>query len=113
MLNGEQVLNIYENVSSLTGQMLAAAQASDWDQLAELESRCAHEVHILRNNSQAPVPTLSAELRERKVRILRKILDDDRAIRDITQPWLNRLQSLIRNTGQQRKLEQVYGGSRF
>ena len=48
MLNAEQVLGIYENVSSLTRQMLLAAQASDWDQLSELESRCAHEVGLLR-----------------------------------------------------------------
>lgn len=109
MLNAEQVLGIYENVSSLTRQMLLAAQASDWDQLSELESRCAHEVGLLRNG-QAPVSTLSAELRERKVQMLRQILDDDRAIRDITQPWLQRLQGLINNTGQQRKLEQAYGG---
>lgn len=109
MLNAEQVLGIYENVSSLTRQMLLAAQASDWDQLSELESRCAHEVGLLRNG-QEPVSTLSAELRERKVQMLRQILDDDRAIRDITQPWLQRLQGLINNTGQQRKLEQAYGG---
>ncbi len=110
MLDAEQVLDIYENVSCLTRQMLVAAQASDWDQLSELESRCAHEVGLLRSNGQAPTSGLSAELRERKVRILRQILDDDRAIRDITQPWLQRLQGLIHNTGQQRKLKQAYGG---
>ncbi|PRD65297.1 flagellar protein FliT [Malikia granosa] len=110
MLNAEQVLGIYENVSVLTRQMLAAAQASDWDQLSELESRCAHEVGLLRSEGQLPVASLSAELRERKVQMLRQILDDDRAIRDLTQPWLQRLQGLIHNTGQQRKLEQAYGG---
>ena len=48
------------------------------------------------------------EQRERKINLLKKILRDDRLIRDATQPWLKELQALMRNTGNQRKLARHY-----
>ena len=47
----------------------------------------------------------------RKIEILKKIMHDDRVIRDTTQPWMNKLQALIHNTGTRRNLEQRYGAS--
>ncbi len=111
MLNAEQVLGIYENVSVLTRQMLAAGAGIRLGPV--VRAGIALRARGRPAAQRGPVAggrRSSAELRERKVQMLRQILDDDRAIRDLTEPWLQRLQGLIHNTGQQRKLEQAYGG---
>ena len=110
MLNGEQVISLYENVSVITAMMLQAARQQDWEQLDSLESQCSHEIEILK--TQGPAMPLLGPMRIRKIEIINKILRDDRAIRDATQPWLNELQALIQNTGTRRKLEHGYAAGR-
>jgi flagellar protein FliT len=107
MVNAEQVIEIYEDMSNLTGQMLNAARARDWDTLVELESRCASHVQALRAG-EGPV-ALEGERRERKITLLQKILADDRAIRDVTEPWLAELAALLSNSRLERKLNHAYG----
>lgn len=111
MMNDEQVLALYESVSELSGEMLAAAQAGDWEQLAELESRCASHVQVLREG-EARV-SLSAERRAHKLAMLRKILADDRAIRDITLPWMAKLSSLLQSSGVERRVAIAYASPAY
>jgi flagellar protein FliT len=85
-MNSKEIMAVYENVSQLTRRMLAAARLRDWDTLVRLERDCAAQVDALRNGQ--PVPALSKELRARKVRLLQAILEDDREIRAITEPWM-------------------------
>lgn len=106
-MNSEEVISLYEQVAVITNQMLAAAREYDWEQLAELESRCASHVETLRRD-EASVP-LTGAVREQKIRIIRKILADDREIRNITEPWMEQLAALIRSTSAERKLTQTYG----
>lgn len=109
-MDNQEILELYETVASITDKMLAAARTGDWEQLAELESHCSSTVEIIRNNEEPHQP-LTAVARERKVRIIRKILEDDRQIRDITEPWMARLQAMISSAGTERKLAQTYGAS--
>jgi flagellar protein FliT len=108
MMNNEQVISLYETVSELTGSMLAAAQARDWENLAMLESRCASHIQVL----QAREPAASAlpePLRTRKVQIIHQILQHDRKIRDLTTPWMAELSALLNNVGSERRLARAYG----
>jgi flagellar protein FliT len=99
-------LTLYESVAEITGEMAQAARSSDWDRLVELEASCArHMATIMR----VPVPELSREERQRKVGILRQILQHDREIRDLTVPWMHQLTSLIGNVRNERKLAGAYG----
>lgn len=108
-MNSEEVISLYEQVAVITNQMLAAAREYDWEQLAELESRCASHVETLkRDESTAP---LTGAVREQKIRIIQKILADDREIRNITEPWMEQLATLIKSTGTERKLSQTYGAN--
>jgi flagellar protein FliT len=91
-ISSEDVIGVYENVSRLTRQMLAAARSSDWDTLHRLERDCASQVSLL---SDAQPPSLSGDLRARKVRLLQSILADDREIRTITEPWMEQLSLLM------------------
>jgi flagellar protein FliT len=105
-MNSHEILSIYENVAVITDQMLEAARNGDWEQLIALESDCASQVEILKNeDTPAPLPPVA---RERKVTIIKKILADDRAIRTITEPWMAELSLLMNSGGTRRKLSQAY-----
>jgi len=107
MMNSQEVISLYETVATITNQMLAAARNGNWDELAALEVHCSSHVATLKAG-EAPVP-LSGLLRERKVKIIQKILADDREIRTLTEPWMHHLSKLIDNAGTERKLNQAYG----
>jgi len=91
-ISSEEVIGVYENVSQLTREMLAAARSRDWDTLHRLERDCASQVSMLRDGQ---TPLLSGEMRARKVRLLQSILADDREIRTITEPWMEQLSLLM------------------
>lgn len=109
-MDNQEILAIYETVASITDQMLAAARTGDWEQLAALESRCSSQVEILKQNDQPPQP-LTPLAREKKTRIIKKILEDDRQIRDITEPWMAQLSAMMKSAGTERKLSQTYGAN--
>lgn len=108
-MNSEEVISLYETVAGITGQMVTAARGGDWEQLAALESICASHVATLKlDERHAP---LSGPVLEQKAKIIQKILADDREIRNLTEPWMQRLSALINSTGTQRKLSQAYGAN--
>jgi flagellar protein FliT len=107
MMNSHEIISIYEDVAVITDQMLAAARSSDWDHLVELESRCANHIAVL--SSAEARTALPGEARTQKVKIIKKILADDREIRDITTSWMTRLSAMINSTCTERKLVQAYG----
>ncbi len=107
MMTSQEVLSMYESMVGLTEQMVAAASSSDWDRLVELETRCARCVEALRQNEAAIA--LNADSRLRKVEYIKRLLADDRKIRDLTMPWMAQLSALINNTGTQRRLSSTYG----
>lgn len=109
-MDNQEILSLYEAVADITDKMLAAARSGDWEQLAALESHCSSQVEIIKQNDQQR-PPLTATARERKVKIIKKILDDDRQIRDITEPWMAQLTAMINSTGTERKLSQAYGAN--
>jgi len=83
-MSSEEVIALYEKLSRLTRQMLAAARSRDWDTLQRLQQDGAAEIDAI----SCRLPALSGELRARKVRLLQAILADDREIRAITEPWM-------------------------
>ncbi len=106
MMNSQEVISVYEMIAVITGQMVSAARESDWKQLASLEKQCAKYIETVKNND---VEAAHGTTRERKIKVIQKILADDREIRNITQPWMARLSQQISSTTAQRKLSQAYG----
>jgi flagellar protein FliT len=107
MMDSHEIIAIYQHVAVITDQMLAAARSSDWDQLVELESRCADHIAVLTSaEARADLP---GQARAQKVSIIKQILADDRAIRDLTMPWMAHLSSMISSNCNERKLVQAYG----
>jgi flagellar protein FliT len=106
MMTNQEVLSVYATMASLTEQMVRAASASDWDALVELEQRVAVHVQALRAQPQQPMQ--GAE-RERKIELIRQMLNADRQIRDLTMPWMAQLSKLISSTGTERRVVNAYG----
>lgn len=106
-MSGDEVIAIYESIAKLTDQMLAAAKNSDWPLLTALEAQCGNHIATLRAFEEGI--SLSEQHRNRKVDIIRKILEDDRDIRNLTEPGLKRLSALIHNNHTERKLASTYG----
>ncbi|HZW20786.1 flagellar protein FliT [Noviherbaspirillum sp.] len=109
-MDNQEIISLYEAVADTTDKMLAAARVGDWEQLAALETHCSNQVEIIKQNDQQRLP-LTPTARERKVKIIKKILDDDRQIRDITEPWMAQLSAMINSAGTERKLSQAYGAN--
>ncbi len=105
-MNGQEIINLYEQLAQFTRQMLDAAQSNEWDRLVEIEMHSARIVQRLRDAQ--PAPRLSSALRDQKVSLINRILADDRAIRHLTEPWMTRLSVLINSTGTERKLARAY-----
>lgn len=82
-MTSNEVLAMYENIAGLTSKMAVAAQDGDWDGLARLEKQCAMQASA----AQSGVPALDGAPRMRKLDLLKQILANDRAVRDVTEPW--------------------------
>ncbi|MGZ8292849.1 MAG: flagellar protein FliT [Telluria sp.] len=82
-MTSNEVLSMYENIAGLTAKMAGAAKSGDWNGLSMMESQCA--AHAA--NVETGVPALAGAARLRKIDLLKQILANDRAIREITEPW--------------------------
>ncbi len=107
MMPIQDVLTVYAAMADLTEQMVQAAQRSDWDALVLLEQRCAAHAQTLRER-ESPQPMTGRE-RERKIELIRQMLQADRQIRDLTMPWMAQLSKLINATGTERRVVNAYG----
>lgn len=110
-MNSLELLNVYEKVAHITANMLLAARANDWELLSKLESDCSGHVNTLRE-FEGP-SELPLELKSKKIAIIKQILADDRAIRDITEPWMHNLANLMKSSSTSRKLSQSYGANQM
>lgn len=107
MMTIPDVLSVYAAMADLTEQMVQAAKRSDWDALVLLEQRCAAHVQTLR--AQEPPQPMGGAERERKIELIRQMLNADRQIRDLTMPWMAQLSKLINATGTERRIVNAYG----
>ena len=82
-MTSNEVLSMYENIAGLTTRMASAAQAGDFEKLARLETQCA--IHAAATGTG--VPALDGAPRMRKIDLLKMIMANDRAIREVTEPW--------------------------
>jgi len=82
-MNVNEVLAMYENLAGLTGQMAQAAKAGNWSDFEQLNI----EAKVEARSATAGVPALDGAKRLRKIDLLKQLMANDRAIRDITEPF--------------------------
>jgi flagellar protein FliT len=99
------ILEDYERLSGITGQMREAAVGGEWDRLIALEQDCKRKVEEIKPRDV--VPSNPAE-RARKLALLKKILADDAAIRNRTETWMEQLQRIMQSNRSEQRLQQTY-----
>ena len=91
-MTSNEVLSMYETIAGLTGKMAAAAQSGDWNGFDSLQAQCAAQAAA----AATGVPALEGARRLRKIDLLKQIMANDRAVREITEPWMGQLDRAMR-----------------
>jgi flagellar protein FliT len=105
--NDGEIIALYEALSAITGTMLAAARAEDWDLLTGLEARRSGYVQTLKQ-AATQEQALPSPQREQVIRIIQKILADDLDMRQLGSARLEQLASLLHSAKTERKLTDAY-----
>lgn len=82
-MTSNDVLSMYENLAGLTSTLATAAQAGDVEKMARIETQIALQTAA----AATGVPSLEGAARQRKIDLLKQIMANDRAVRDVTEPW--------------------------
>lgn len=104
-------LELLEQMSALSTQMVESARANDWDLLVEQESRLAE----LRRDLAAieaggePAAALDEEQRLLRVTLIERILADDEEIRKHVTPWMESARRLLTTDTKARAMRAAYG----
>lgn len=106
-MNATQAIKNYELLYSLTEQMREAAISGEWDRLIDLEQQCRQLVAVMKPVDAST--TLDEPTRQRKVRLIKKILAHDADIRSRTVTWMEQLQRIMQSNRQEQRLQQSYG----
>lgn len=102
---------IYEEIHTLSGQMVNAAQANDWDSLIALESRVTTLRDRLMNEEGADSLVLSVAEGAQKSAMIRKILENDAEIRRHVEPWMDSVCQFLGSQSQRRKMQRAYAAT--
>ncbi|WP_114815088.1 flagellar protein FliT [Paraburkholderia kururiensis] len=98
----------YEAIAALSGRMLTAAREALWHDLIGLQDEYRRLVEALKEAEQGV--KLSDAERMRKYDLIRRILADDAAIRDLASPRMARLSRLFSGASHPaRVLQELYG----
>jgi flagellar protein FliT len=97
-MTSADVISTYEYIARLTSEMVIAARTSNWDALTHLEDECAYQSSLI---EQGSAPALTGASRARKFDLLKQILANDRAIREITEPWMAQMANVMNGSSKQ------------
>ncbi|MDF3861125.1 MULTISPECIES: flagellar protein FliT [Achromobacter] len=101
------ILENYQEIAFITGEMLTAAKAGDWD-LAMLHGQqyCERVEQLRQSDHKHP---LDDAARAMKYDLLVRILENDALTRDLAIPQLARLGELLGRMKRQQTLLSAYG----
>jgi flagellar protein FliT len=94
-------------MADASGRMLSAARVEAWDQVCEIEKECAALVAAL--STMGDLAPTDPTLREQKLDLMRRVLADDAEIRHLSQPWLKKLDAMMRSPATTARLKRAYG----
>jgi flagellar protein FliT len=100
----------YEAIAAVSGRMLAAARGEEWQALGGLQEEYLRLVDSLKEAGQDIA--LDESERGRKYALIRQILADDAAIRDLASPDVARLSALFETGRSTKVLKDLYQARR-
>lgn len=86
-MKSNDVLSMYDKLAGLSGQMKNAAQAGEWTAFDKLNVQAS----VTASAALCGVPALEGAQRQRKIDLIKQLMANDRAIRDVTEPWMGQL----------------------
>lgn len=99
-------IELYEEMSGLSANMVEAARGNDWDRLIELERAVAAlRDRLMVDDDNASLTT--GEI-ERKRTLIQRILDDDAEVRRHTEPWMEQVRKFLGDGARQRAMQKAY-----
>lgn len=99
------VIEDYQQLSAITGQMRTAAADGEWDRLISLEQECRRKVEELKPRDGILSDTAE---RAQKIALIKKILADDADIRSRTESWMRQLERIMQSTRSEQRLQDTY-----
>jgi len=100
-------IELYQDMTALSAEMVEAARAHDWNRLVALEKSVAALRNGLMGNDDNS--RLTATERSRKAAMIQRILDDDAEIRRHTEPWMEQVRHFLGGTAVRQKVARAYG----
>lgn len=97
------LISIYEDIAEITSCMRDFAAKNEWESLLELAPKYHDAVQKLRKLGDMP----NTDLNQRRDLLL-KIIEDDAQVRNLIQPRLKELDSLINNLQRQQTVLSTY-----
>lgn len=106
MLSMPSQIEIYQEMSALSAQMVEAARSHDWERLVALES----SVSALRDTLMAEDDNTGLAPGDRglKATLIQQILDHDAEIRRYTEPWMEHVRQFLGDGAKKRQVAQAY-----
>ena len=86
-MTSNDVLSMYENLAGLTGQMKVAAETGNWNGFDKLNVQAS----VAAGAAIGGVPALDGTKRQRKIDLIKQLMANDRAIREVTEPWMGQV----------------------
>jgi flagellar protein FliT len=99
-------IKLYEQMNALSGRMVEAARANDWEQLFDLESNVAALRSQLMSEENG---ALAPDEVEQKRRLIQNILQDDAEVRRHTEPWMEHVRQFLTGNVRKQRVDQAYG----
>jgi flagellar protein FliT len=106
MTSNAQYFARYEAIAAISDRMLVAARKALWNELVVLQEEYRRLVDALKHAEEG-VKLDDAE-RTRKYELIRRILADDAAIRDLANPRMAHLSALFAATRPASVLKELY-----
>lgn len=109
--NERQVVERYRRMAEASGRMVSAARDDDWDRVCVLEKDCARIVAEL--SSMGDLSPSDPDLRQQKIALMRRVLADDAEIRQLSEPWMAKLDAMMRTSENVGRVQRAYGAGQF
>ncbi len=102
-----RIVDRYRCMADASRRMLDAARTDDWDRVCEVEKECVRLIDEL--STMGDLAPTDPSLRREKIELMKRVLADDAEIRLLTQPWLKKLDAMLRSPDTAARLGRAYG----